>query len=49
MSPCFMRVNTAFGVPVFAPLLFAELTVLALFGLWDLHLKAESPSEPGAT
>jgi hypothetical protein len=28
-----------FGAPVFAPLLFVDLAVLAALGLWDLHAK----------
>ena len=34
-----------FGAPVFAPLLFVDLAVLAAIGLWDLRVKARVPAE----
>lgn len=33
-----------YGPPVFAPLLFVDLAVLAALGLWDLHAKLEAAS-----
>lgn len=30
-----------YGPPVFAPLLFVDLSVLAALGLWDLHKKID--------
>jgi len=33
-----------YGPPVFAPLLFVDLAVLAALGLWDLHAKVHAPS-----
>jgi len=33
-----------YGPPVFAPLLFVDLSVLAALGLWDLHAKLASAS-----
>lgn len=34
--------NIIFGAPVFAPLLFADLALLAALGLWDLYAKTET-------
>ena len=37
MSPAeSIRDNFIYGAPVFAPLLFANLAILALIGLWEM-------------
>lgn len=33
-----------YGPPVYAPLLFVDLSVLAVLGLWDLHAKLQPTS-----
>ncbi len=33
---CSIRDNFIYGAPVFAPLLFANLAILALIGIWEM-------------
>jgi hypothetical protein len=36
--------KVVYSAPLFAPLLFANLAILALFGLWSLWVSADSPA-----
>lgn len=44
-----IRDNFIYGAPVFAPLLFANLAILALIGLWEMLAFKESESAATAT
>ena len=37
-----LRDRFVFGAPIFAPLLFADIAILALLGLWGLSAAARS-------
>lgn len=43
-----LRDSFVFGAPVFAPLLFADLALLAALGVWDLLEKVRHPAAPAA-
>ena len=37
--------NFIHGAPVFAPLLFVDLALLAMIGLWERHALGDAPSK----